>query len=76
MDLRLPDLDGLTAARILRARGVSIPIVALTANSFEDDRQACMAAGMNDFLSKPLSTTALRSVLHRWIAAQPDGAPA
>ncbi len=72
MDLRLPDLDGLSAARALRACGVITPIVALTANSFEDDRQACLAAGMVDFLAKPLEPAALRAVLHRWIASGTD----
>lgn len=69
MDLRMPDLDGLAATKILRERGAVMPIVALTANSFEDDRQACLAVGMNDFLSKPLSPIALRAVLHRWLGA-------
>ncbi len=68
MDLRLPDFDGREAAGVLRRRGVRTPIVALTANSFEDDRQACLAVGMDDFLSKPLSPQALRGVLHRWVA--------
>jgi len=69
MDLRLPDLDGLTVTRMLRARGIATAIVALTANSFEEDRQACLAAGMDDFLTKPLSPPALRAVLHRWIGS-------
>ena len=66
MDLRMPDMDGLTAARALRGRGVATPIVALTANSFEEDRHACLAAGMNDFLTKPLSPAALKQALRRW----------
>ena len=66
MDLRMPDLDGLSATRMLRARGVQTAIVALTANSFEEDRHACLDAGMNDFLAKPLSLAALKAVLHRW----------
>ena len=70
MDLRLPDLDGLSAARALRRQGVKTAVVALTANSFEEDRQACLAAGMDDFLTKPLSPEALRAVLHRWIPAR------
>jgi CheY-like chemotaxis protein len=72
MDLRMPDLDGLTAARMLRARGLETAIVALTANSFEEDRHACLAAGMDDFLAKPLSLTALRAVLHRWVGPQAE----
>jgi CheY-like chemotaxis protein len=67
MDLRMPDLSGVEAARELRARGVTTPIVALTADAFEDDRRASLAAGMNDFLVKPLTETALRAVLARWV---------
>ncbi len=80
MDLRMPDLDGLSATRMLRARGIKTAIVALTANAFEEDRQACLAAGMDDFLSKPLSLAALKAMLHRWagldtMAAAPRAAP-
>ena len=66
MDVRMPGLGGLDATRALRARGVDTPVVALTANAFEDDRRACLAAGMDDFLVKPLSPAARRSALARW----------
>jgi CheY-like chemotaxis protein len=66
MDMRMPGLSGEETARALRAAGVDAPIVALTANAFEDDRHACLAAGMNDFLVKPLSPDALRAALMRW----------
>ena len=66
MDVRMPRLSGMDAARALRARGVETPIVALTANAFEDDRRACLAAGMDDFLVKPLSPEALRRALLLW----------
>jgi CheY-like chemotaxis protein len=66
MDVRMPGLGGLEATRALRARGVDTPVVALTANAFEDDRRACMDAGMDDFLVKPLSPEALRVALARW----------
>ena len=69
MDMRMPGLSGEQTARRLRAEGVATPIVALTANAFEDDRHACLASGMDDFLVKPLSPDALRAVLTRW--AQP-----
>ncbi|HEV7386010.1 MAG TPA: response regulator, partial [Phenylobacterium sp.] len=66
MDMRMPGLTGVEAARALRGLGVETPIVALTANAFEDDRHACLAAGMNDFLVKPMSPDALRAMLTRW----------
>ncbi len=66
MDVRMPRLSGMEATRALRARGVQTPVVALTANAFEDDRRACLAAGMDDFLVKPLSPEALRSALLLW----------
>jgi CheY-like chemotaxis protein len=69
MDVRMPKLSGLEAARALRARGVRAPIVALTADAYEDDRQACLAAGMDDFLVKPLTLVALRAALARHTGA-------
>jgi len=66
MDMRMPGMSGEAAARALRAEGVDAPIVALTANAFEEDRRACLAAGMDDFLVKPLSPDALRAALVRW----------
>ena len=68
MDVRMPRLSGMEAARRLRAKGLATPIVALTADAFEDDRRACLAAGMDDFLVKPLAPEALRGVLTRWAA--------
>ena len=75
MDRRLPGMDGATATRRLRAAGITAPIVALTADAFEEDRQACLAAGMDDFLTKPLDPHALRALLARvlsdgWTKAQ------
>ena len=69
MDVRMPVLGGMEATRALRVRGVDTPVVALTANAFEDDRRACLAAGMDDFLIKPLSPEALRGALSRWTGA-------
>jgi len=66
MDVRMPRLSGMETTRALRARGVETPVVALTANAFEDDRRACLAAGMDDFLVKPLSPEALRRALLLW----------
>jgi signal transduction histidine kinase/CheY-like chemotaxis protein len=69
MDLRMPGLDGFAAARALRGQGVTTPIIALTADAFEEDRRACLAAGMDDFLAKPLAQAALRDALRRWTGA-------
>ncbi|MDR1748090.1 MAG: response regulator [Spirochaetaceae bacterium] len=54
MDVQMPEMDGLEATRLLRARGVSIPIIAMTANVFKEDIEKCIAAGMNDHIGKPL----------------------
>jgi two-component system, sensor histidine kinase and response regulator len=71
MDMRMPEMDGLTATREIRTAerksGDHIVIVALTANALAGDREACIAAGMDDFLAKPLQLEALRAVLDRWL---------
>ena len=69
MDVRMPGMDGLEAARIHRARGGRTPVIALTANAFEEDRRACMEAGMDDFLTKPLDPDRLRAAVARWTRA-------
>jgi signal transduction histidine kinase/CheY-like chemotaxis protein len=66
MDVRMPGMDGIQAARVLRGEGFRGAIVALTADAFEDDRRACMAVGMDDFLTKPLEMGALRAMLAKW----------
>jgi signal transduction histidine kinase len=64
MDMQMPEMDGLEATRQIRQRASSQPfIVALTANAFDGDRRACLAAGMDGFLSKPVQLEALRRVL-------------
>jgi CheY-like chemotaxis protein len=66
MDMRMPGMDGPSAARAIRATGDRTPIVALTANAFAEDRKACLCAGMNDHLVKPLELDSLRAALARW----------
>ena len=66
LDLRMPDMDGLTAAKALRRKGVKAIIAALTANAFDEDRRSCMAAGMDGFLTKPLDREALHALLARF----------
>jgi signal transduction histidine kinase/FixJ family two-component response regulator len=68
MDVRMPDMDGLAATGIIRAQGgrfATLPIIALTANAFPEDVKICHAAGMSDFLAKPLRKPALVAALLR-----------
>jgi len=66
MDLKMPVMDGFNATKIIRERGVKTPIVALTANVFDSDRQACAEAGMDDFLPKPVKNDLLREVISKY----------
>ncbi|HDS1681758.1 TPA: response regulator [Pseudomonas putida] len=69
MDCRLPQVDGYEATRRIRLLPAcgQLPIIALTANALQGDRERCMAAGMNDYLSKPFRRTELQRVLQRWL---------
>jgi CheY-like chemotaxis protein len=69
MDCRLPDLDGYAATRQIRSgdgANRATPIIALTANALQGDRETCLAAGMNDYLAKPFKRSDLRQILQRW----------
>ena len=70
MDCQMPEMDGYEATRQLCARGLRVPIVALTANALEGDRQQCLACGMDDYLAKPIKPDELRRTLARWLQAQ------
>jgi signal transduction histidine kinase/CheY-like chemotaxis protein len=74
MDMQMPEMDGLEATRLLRAnpRLAAIPVIAMTANAMQADRERCRAVGMVDFVSKPIDPDALWKVLLQWIV-QPEG---
>ena len=71
MDMQMPEMDGLEATRWIRTLPghdpEHVPIIAMTANARVEDRSACLAAGMNAFLSKPIESDALRGVLLDWV---------
>lgn len=77
MDVHMPDVDGLDATRQIRdmsGAAANIPIVALTAGAMEEDRQSCLAAGMNDYISKPIEEAELQRVLQKWTGPGPQPA--
>ena len=70
MDLQMPTLDGIEATRCIRKLSSTqdIPIIAMTANAFDEDRERCLAAGMNDFLTKPINPDRFNSKLLHWLS--------
>ena len=72
MDCRLPVIDGYEATRQIRqlTNCIQVPIIALTANALHGDREACLQAGMSDYLAKPFKRTDLQQVLQRWLPFQ------
>ena len=74
MDMQMPVMDGVTATRALRAQPElsAMPILAMTANAMQLDRDRCLEAGMQDFVSKPIEPDALWQALARWVRRRPE----
>jgi two-component system, sensor histidine kinase and response regulator len=80
MDLQMPIMDGISATRKIRhmeaeAKAESTPIIAMTAQAFAEDREQCLAVGMNDFVAKPINRHLLFSTLAKYITSTPDPSP-
>lgn len=77
MDLQMPVMDGFEATKWIRAQEkyIKLPIIALTANKFQDDREQCFALGMNDFISKPISLTILKQKVTFWLSEEHGKTP-
>ena len=71
MDIQMPNLDGADAARAIRADSLNraTPILAMTANAFEQDRRACFDAGMQEHIVKPINAELLYRILLKWLRA-------
>ena len=83
MDCQMPEMDGIEATMAIRKRETQdrsgirprVPIVAMTANAMQEDRDRCQKAGMDDFVSKPVNSPQLQDVIRRWLPEQDDTAP-
>jgi two-component system sensor histidine kinase/response regulator len=68
MDVQMPEMDGLEATRAIRQKGFdNIPIVAMTAHAMKGDREKCLQAGMNDYITKPIKRALVFEVLEKWV---------
>ena len=78
MDCQMPEMDGYESTAVIRQRELQtdghIPIIAMTVNAMQSDRDQCLAAGMDDYVSKPVEPKELRTVLRKWVPSTDDAA--
>jgi len=69
MDMQMPVMGGIEATSVIRKmeNGAQLPILAMTANSFDEDKENCLSSGMNDFIGKPITPEVFYSVLLKWL---------
>ena len=67
MDIKMPNLDGLEATKIIRELSATVPIIAQSAFAYEQDRKAAEEAGCNDFIAKPIADDKLKAMIHKWL---------
>ncbi len=70
MDMKMPEMDGFAATKQIRERDKEIPIIAVTAFAFDQDRQKAIQAGCNDYMSKPISRDILKDMIKKWSLKQ------
>ncbi len=74
MDIQMPELDGLEATKMLREKGYTlVPIIAMTANAMKGDREICLKAGMNDYISKPIKREKVFKIIEKWLFSRMTG---
>jgi CheY-like chemotaxis protein len=69
----MPEMDGYEAARIIRRNQPDLPVIAMTANAMQGDREKCLQAGMWDYVSKPIRVAELEAAIQRCLARRPGG---
>jgi CheY-like chemotaxis protein len=68
MDINMPEMDGMEAARLIREKGFTgVPIIAMTAHALKEDRAKCLEAGMNDYISKPIKRDVVFNMVNKWV---------